>query len=121
MKIRIKGNSVRVRITKSEVTQLCKEGVVQEVTPFISGSFTYALRSQDVSGLTADFQDNTITVVLPQELVKDWEDNNRIGFNGSVPLGDGQNLLLLVEKDFTCIEDRGEDESDNYPNPKLQH
>jgi hypothetical protein len=26
-----------------------------------------------------------------------------------------------LEKDFTCLENRAEDQSDNYPNPKLQH
>ncbi|WP_289039452.1 hypothetical protein [uncultured Zobellia sp.] len=122
MKIRIKGNSIRVRITKTEVSQLCKEGYIQEETQFVNSTFTYALSSQTgAASLTASFDNDKITLILPSETIQGWENSKKVGFSNLVPLKDGKTLSLLVEKDFTCLEDRGEDESDNYPNPKLKH
>jgi hypothetical protein len=34
-----------------------------------------------------------------------------------MPLGNGQSLKLLLEKDFVCLDHTDEDQSDNYPNP----
>ena len=122
MKIRIKGNSIRVRITKTEVSQLCKEGYIQEETQFVNSTFAYALSSQTrATSLTASFENDKITLILPSEMIQGWESSKKVGFSNLVPLKDGKTLSLLVEKDFNCLEDRGEDESDNYPNPKLQH
>ena len=39
-------------------------------------------------------------------------DTDRIGFENRY-----EELHLLVEKDFTCLDNVGEDQSDNYPNP----
>ena len=122
MKVRIKGNSIRMRITKTEVSQFCKTGYIQEETQFINSTFSYALSSEaDASALTATFEDNKLTIVLPLDSIEDWENSKKVGFSNSISLTDGKTLSLLVEKDFTCLEDRGEDESENYPNPKLQH
>ncbi|WP_276166592.1 DUF7009 family protein [Zobellia alginiliquefaciens] len=122
MKIRIKGNSIRMRITQTEVSQLCKTGYIEEKTQFPQNTFTYALSSMaDAPELTANFEQNKITLVLPSQIIEGWENNKKIGFSNSIFLNDKNKLSLLVEKDFTCLDDRGEDESDNYPNPKLQH
>lgn len=122
MKVRIKGNSIRMRITKTEVSQFCKTGYIQEETQFINTTFTYALISEaDALEMTATFEDNKLTIVLPLGSIEDWENSKKVGFSNSISLTDGKKLSLLVEKDFTCLEDRGEDESENYPNPKLQH
>ncbi len=111
-----------MRITQTEVSQLCKTGYIQEETQFPQNTFTYALSSKaDASELIANFEDNRITLVLPSETIEGWENSKKIGFSNSTSLKDGNKLSLLVEKDFTCLDDRGEDESDNYPNPKLQH
>jgi hypothetical protein len=34
--------------------------------------------------------------------------------------GTEEKLHLLVEKDFTCLDNVTEDQSDNYPNPLLK-
>ncbi|MGS0527795.1 DUF7009 family protein [Zobellia nedashkovskayae] len=122
MKVRIKGNSIRMRITKTEVSQFCRTGYIQEETQFVNSTFTYALSSQaDAYAITAKFEENKLTIVLPLEGIQNWENSEKVGFGNSISLTDGKTLSLLVEKDFTCLEDRGEDESENYPNPKLQH
>ncbi|MDX1315399.1 MAG: hypothetical protein R3356_07845 [Eudoraea sp.] len=119
MKIRIKGNSIRIRLTRSEVSDLCANGVIRETTQFPSGSFTYeVVQSDQLESLTASLADQGIRLSLPGKLLENWADNETLGFKEWLPLTDGSSLHLLVEKDFQCLEVREEDESDQYPNPK---
>lgn len=115
MKIRIKGNSVRFRLTQSEVKQLCENGSVSEQTNFEDTSFRYTVKmTDDKDTLFANFEDGMITLFLPEGLGKDWYTNERVGFQHHQ-----DTLFLLLEKDFTCLDNTMEDQTDNYPNPKL--
>jgi hypothetical protein len=119
MKIRIKGNAIRYRLTRSEVETFSKEGYYSETTVFNNNVFTYTLKAIDsIRDLTANFINNTITMYLPTSDSKSWAKNNRVGFEHRMLLENGNTLTLLLEKDFVCLDERGEDESDNYPNPK---
>ena len=119
MKIRIKGNSVRYRLTKSEVKTLCEKGIFKEATDFDGHQLVYAVELSDaVTQLEADFANNAIVLRVPKELAKDWYTNDRVGFENSIPTQKGTSLHLLLEKDFTCLDNTTEDQSDNYPNPK---
>ena len=119
MKIRIKGNSVRFRLTRSEVSQLCREGKIEEGTNFNGAEFVYAVRLDDnAEELGAEFKDGTISLLLPKKILGDWAVNEQVGFENTVKLDDGKELFLLLEKDFTCLDNTIEDQSDNYPNPK---
>jgi hypothetical protein len=121
MKIRIKGNSVRYRLTKTEVAQLCQTRYIKEETQFGENKFIYAVQvAGQAEQLKASFQNNAITLIVPQELVQNWELDDRVGFEHEQLLGQGDTLHLLIEKDFTCLDNTLEDQSDNYPNPKLE-
>lgn len=118
MKIRIRGNSVRLRLTKSEVETFCNQGCFSETTQFISQNLTYELRIKDgIKTLEADFTKNTISVYVPKSAAIDWDKNEKVGFKDDFKLKNGKKLFLLVEKDFVCLDERDEDETDNYPNP----
>ena len=119
MKIRILGNSVRFRLTRTEVDTLCAKGYIENQTNFDTNVFIYAVRlSADSEKLTAQFKENRITLNLPLALGSSWNRKERIGFSETMDLGKYGNLSLLLEKDFTCLDERQEDQSDNYPNPK---
>lgn len=119
MKIRIKGNSVRMRLSRSEVEQFGKEGYLEEQTMFVNGTFTYALRQQhDGEELTAGIDGNKVTMYVPEKIAIEWASNDIVGFNANMPLPNGEHLFLLLEKDFKCIDAAvAEDQSDNYDNP----
>ena len=118
MKIRIKGNSIRYRLTKTEVEAFCSTGHIAEQTEFNSNSFTYELKAKTgISQLEANFTNNTITLYLPENQRHNWHTNTKVGFENRMTLAAGKELSLLVEKDFVCLDVRDEDESDNYPNP----
>lgn len=119
MKIRIRGNSVRYRLTRTEVDTFCKNGVYSEQTQFDTHTFTYMLRAKEgATALQASFEAGTITLYLPAEECKVWADSPKVGYENTVQLKNGNELYLLVEKDFVCMDETVEDQSDNYPNPK---
>jgi len=119
MKIRMKDNSIRFRLTKSEVTSFCDKGFYKSETQLVNKSLIYILNSsEDVDNLTASFQENTISVIMPNSLKEEWSNSDKVGFKNEVQLPNGVSLLIKVEKDFVCLDETEEDQSDNYPNPR---
>jgi len=120
MKIRIKGNSIRYRLTKTEVETFCKTGLYKETTDFGHSVFSYVLKAKKgIDSLEASFGENTITLYLTEKKQLEWAASDRVGFSGTMDLPNGKQLLLLLEKDFACLDNTTEDQSDNYPNPKI--
>lgn len=118
MKIRIKGNSVRIRLSKTEVERLDNRGYIEEHTCFGNNRFVYALESLPAANeLSASFHDSKITMYMPAVFLKDWRVNNVVGFDATIRVSNTESLYLLVEKDFQCIDETIEDQSDNYENP----
>jgi hypothetical protein len=119
MKIRILGNSLRFRLTRSEVDTLCTKGYIENQTTFDTAVFTYAIKLvTDSEQLTAQFENNTISLNLPKSLGNNWHQTEQVGFSETMEFKNNDSLFLLLEKDFACLDERQEDQSDNYPNPK---
>lgn len=118
MKLRLKGHSLRIRLTKTEVSKLAEVGYLEEQTLFAGNKLVYALQSiNNKSELSATFDTNKITMFVPNELLKDWAQNNVVGFSSNMPVSENDTLHLLLEKDFVCLDEIQEDQSDNYENP----
>jgi len=118
MKIRIRGNSVRMRISKSELDTFAKEGHLEEVTEFGNPNFGYALQSKPgIENLSAEFSGNKITVYVPEEMRTEWTKTDIVGFDNNMDIGNGKSLFILIEKDYACIDNVLEDQSDNFVNP----
>lgn len=112
MKLRIKSNSLRYRLTRSDVDILSKEGYLEEIINFPGHSLIYAIQLTEGKVLTASYIDNKITLSMSHKMILELLDTERIGFENRY-----EELHLLVEKDFTCLDNVDEDQSDNYPNP----
>jgi len=120
MKLRIKDNSIRLRLTKGEIDAIREKGVVTATTGFPGGRhFSYSLESSPASISPAAFySDNNLSVRLPETLVLAWVMTEQVSIEGEQLLDDGETLSILVEKDFACLTPRpGEDEADMFPNP----
>ncbi len=121
MKIRIKGNSVRLRLTKTEVEAFARDGRYVESTQFGHKKLVYALEAKmGIDQLDANFEQDAITIYFPMEEKDRWAGSGRVGYSNHVDGKNPSSLAILVEKDFTCLDNTIEDQSDNYPNPKLQ-
>jgi hypothetical protein len=119
MKLRIKGNSIRLRLTKSDLDRFAKEAYLEEKTEFGNNTFTCALQiSSSLQELAADYTDNKITVYMPKPYAEKWEATNEVGYSNKQVFPQGKELFILVEKDFKCIDGEvQEDQSDNFDNP----
>jgi hypothetical protein len=119
MKIRIKGNSVRLRLSKPEIDLFGTEGYVEEKTEFANSTFTYAIRRMfDGKTLDASFTDQKLTLFVPGKVLEEWTTTDIVGFSYHLPVGENKTLFLLIEKDFKCIDGEGtEDQSEYYDNP----
>lgn len=114
MKLRIKGNSIRFRLTKSEVENFSAKGIVEECVHFSHQNFSYALEKSSQQNLFTSFVSGKLTVFIPQDIANQWVDTEQVSLEGT----DGE-VQILIEKDFACLKPRaGEDESDNFPHPK---
>ena|ERR1700743_842670 len=112
MKIRIKGNSLRYRLTKSDVEQFTKNGYIEEAIDFGNQALIYALQQSTFNSLSVIFEENKITLFMPEKMAKTWNITDTVGFEYQ-----DKDMFLLVEKDFKCLDNVAEDQSDNYPNP----
>ncbi len=118
MKIRIKGNSIRIRLSRTEIADFGANGYLTEKTEFGNSAFAYALQSDATgSALSANFVNGTMTVYVPVAMQKEWAETDIVGYEHNMPIGDAKQLLILIEKDFKCIDNTTEDQSDNYEHP----
>jgi len=121
VKLRIRQNTLRLRLTRSEVDRLAEVGRVEEATIFSpTKRLRYALATDaKASDLGATFADDLVQVNVPLALAREWAASERVSLQGDAKVEGGEPLRLLVEKDFECLKERvGEDDSDAYPHPK---
>ncbi len=119
MKLRLHGNSVRLRLNQAEVSQFSKTGYVEETIDFgAGGSLSYVLESSSkVEALAAHYRNGQLRIQMPAVVGHDWVTTERVGVAGEQALPGGKQLSILIEKDFKCVH-RDEPEPDAYPNPQ---
>jgi hypothetical protein len=120
VKLRMKGDSLRLRLTRGEVQQLAQVGRVEErvhISP--QGVLIYRLqRSPAAAALGATFADGVIEIQVPEARAREWCASDSVTLDGVQRHG-AAGLRILVEKDFACLAPRSdEDESDNFLHPK---
>ena len=125
MKLRLRENSIRLRLLQSEVIQLREVGDVSETIVFginPTDNLTYSLRiSAEASEISAHKIDNQIEIFLPLLTAKHWVDSNEVGLYCEQKIGDLATLKIIVEKDFVCVDrPLDADNADAFPHPKLK-
>ncbi len=120
MKLRIKGPTLRLRLTQGEIEKLMAEGAVEEQVPFGAGvSLAYRLRRDPAAReIAATFRNGVLEVRMPEASVREWCGTSLVTLAHEQALPEGA-LRITLEKDFACLAPReGEDESDNFPHPE---
>jgi|SRR5579862_8405645 len=119
MKLRIHGNSLRLRLNQSEVAQFSKTGFVEDSIQFAPGlSFAYTLESlSSLSAPQALYASGSLRIQVPGAAATDWACSDRVGISADQPLESGQRLSILIEKDFQCLHADDARDPDAYPNP----
>ena len=122
MKLRTTGNSIRLRLSQSDVRQFVESSVVEEVVqigPGREAALIYRLVRDDTSDCTkAAFAGNCLTISVASATADAWSASDEVGIEASQLNGDGAELSILIEKDFACLTPRGgDDDKDAFPNP----
>jgi hypothetical protein len=103
MKLRCTENSLRLRVRKSDLEVLKTAGRVAQAVTFAPYQvLTFVLQSSSTTAIQAQFENGTITVLLPSQETAAWIDNQQVGLEQFQLLPDGQKLHILIEKDFPC-------------------
>jgi hypothetical protein len=122
MKLRIKGNSIRLRLGRSEVQRLSDGGIIEEFTIFGLSEelrFAYELCACPIAAdVTASFANQRMVVRVPDDLVEQWATTDQIGISAIQRVGEHDELRILIEKDFECLElASAESQEDAFPQP----
>jgi len=120
MKLRIHGDSLRLRLNRFDVEQFRISGICAASLRFDSSSqLTYTLEaSSQLTVMEVRYLQDCIRVRLPLNVAEEWASSDRISLSLSPAGGSGPSLL--IEKDFQCLhrEERNPaDDADAFPNP----
>ncbi len=118
MKLRIRGNSIRLRLLRAEVAEFAKSGTIRATVNFGASQLTYVLQSAKIGeDFSAHFNNDQIVVSLPAQAAREWTETDSISLSGEQKNANGEPLKILVEKDFVCLERPDDaDNRDAYPN-----
>jgi len=121
MKLRIRENTLRFRLGRSEVETFAQTGAIGDNVRFGLGKndFGYLLEKTPDSNFSASCADGTIVVRVPASDANSWANSDEVSLAGTFLADEQTELRILIEKDFVCLNAHNdEDQSDRYPHPK---
>ncbi len=120
VKLRIRENTIRLRLKRGEVDRIACGLCVVERTILPDSVFTYRLDVVEDDELSTSFSDGELVVRFPREPAVRWATTDQVSFFAEQETAVG-NLQVLIEKDFACLapgDNRfGEDDEDSFPHP----
>lgn len=122
MKIRIKDSSIRLRLSKSDISTLSEEGCLLAECQIAPGNtFKYMISIAESDEIKVKMKYQTLDVKVPYNKLQEFYQEDQIGFDYNLKNGLTGGLHILVEKDFQCLVPRShEDESNLYANPQAE-
>lgn len=119
MKLRMEGNNIRLRLKKSDIEKLKKEGIVGETVAFSDNLyFYYKLKThQHDQEIDATFVRNAVQITLPLGIATTWMDTDQVSIQYTLDSG----LNILIEKDFPCKTRDDEDKNDTFEDLALKN
>jgi hypothetical protein len=112
MKLRIRGDSLRLRLSQGEFATLAEGGTVADAIHFGPGAVLRCEVSTvvDAPALDAVLDGHTIRVIVPAAALRRIAASDEVGLSGTRPIDSGRALSILLEKDFRCLAPRPGDE-----------
>ena len=112
MKLRLEGNSIRLRVRKSDLIKLHTESSIKETLLFPNSlSFNYQLiTDKNAETIDAQLSTDALTVSIPLSMAMNWLNSDAVGVEHTLNSG----LFILIEKDFPCTDRPWEDTSDTF-------
>ena len=121
MKLRLKGSTLRLRVTRSELARLQAGQRIEETVlfPGISDpSLRYTLEAGSLSQpVEVAFVSHQIVVSISEDQLTTWSGEYQVGTYASLPVTENTNLEVAIEKDFACLDLSHADNQDTFANP----
>lgn len=113
MKLRFRGNSLRLRVNQAEVQTLSTGGVLKEQVEFPGTTFlSYILKAGSGADPQVFFSEGEIRIAVPRLLITNWAVTEEIGLYFTLPTG-GKPLKVSIEKDLECVDGPVEERDPN--------
>src|ERR1700749_5806 len=104
MKLRIEGNSLRLRVTQAELNRLKSGGEVAEIIHFgpeLQGNLRYTLvTAEQLLPVMVSFNNSAIAVSIAPKEFESWLEESRDGIYAKLETGATGPLEVILEKDF---------------------
>ena len=121
MKLRIKGNSIRLRFSRPELASLVAGRPLEESVRFSAqpqAQLIYTLAPACAgSEQIVEYTGCRLTISLTTEQIATLNQSNEVGIYTSVAIGLDDVLEIMVEKDFACLDGSDDDNRDTFANP----
>lgn len=101
MKFRIEKDTIKFRLTPDEI-EIFKANNKLSDNIFISegNSFEYTVKSTVKEKASISFVSNSITAIIPQAILDDWFQSEKIGVKEDIINENGDSITLVVEEDL---------------------
>lgn len=114
MKLRFKGNTLRLRLNQTEVRRLAEGATLKETVSFPGNAdLSYVLSAAAISGAT--FSDGIIRISAPLDALSKWAAGEDIGLYLDFAAAP-EPLRVAIEKDLECVDGPAEERNlDAFP------
>jgi hypothetical protein len=121
MKLRIKGDSLRLRVARSELARIQSGERVRETIHFTTApeaKLSYALEMESQSApVRVEYEAQEVRVILSKEQAITWSKDSEVGVYATVDIGTQGKLEVMIEKDFACLDRDEQNNEDTFANP----
>ncbi len=129
MKLRIRGNSLRLRLLRGEGERFGTTGRVMETIQFgasPAAQLSYVLKADsEAREISANYTCNKVTVSIPDSMARNWVYSDEVSLRSEQSIENGKQnsnsenvLKILIEKDFVCLDRKNDsDNADAFPHP----
>ena len=112
MKLRTDGNSIRLRLRRSEVAEFTAGNSISKTIPFAEQPLRFSLEQGGAADVAASFDGHTVRITVSSAAASQWTETAQVGMYGTY-----NGIELLIEKDFRRTTKITPDDHDLYPNP----
>ena len=121
MKLRVREQSVRFRLSPEDVATLGQgDSLISVLSLGPNLSLSYGLRVGDQELMAVEPKPSGVIIECPSGWIERLVHTDEVGFEGEIKLETGESLSVLIEKDFQCLIPRGEDDGNTFPNPNAK-
>ena len=103
MKLRIRGDSIRLRLKRGEVDQIAAGTSIVEETHFPGSLLTYRLDVSENHEISASFSNGSLVVRLPISKALSWAGSDKVSLHAEQQLPGTTPLSVLIDNAFSCM------------------